>query len=146
MARDLVGPRLAGQMLIAPMLDDRPTLSWRQFPVGIWNASENELGWRSLLGPRHATDEVPPHAAPARATRFDDLPSAYVEVGSAEVFRDEGVAYASNIWAAGGQAELHVWSGGFHGFHAFEHTWLARGALDAQRNWMDRIFGYARRD
>jgi len=26
--------------------------------------------------------------------------------------------YAARIWAAGGQAELHVWAGGFHGFDA----------------------------
>jgi acetyl esterase/lipase len=36
------------------------------------------------------------------------LPPTYLEVGSAEVFRDETVAYASTIWAAGGIAELHV--------------------------------------
>jgi len=32
------------------------------------------------------------------------------------VFRDETVAYALQIWADGGVAELHVWPGGFHGY------------------------------
>jgi acetyl esterase/lipase len=45
-----------------------------------------------------------------------DLPPAFIDVGSAETFRDEDVSYASRIWQAGGSAELHVWPGGFHGF------------------------------
>jgi acetyl esterase/lipase len=146
MARDNNGPRVAGQLLLAPMLDDRVTFSARQFPSGIWNSAENELGWRSLLGSRYGSDDVPAYAAPARAVRLDGLPPAFIEVGSAEVFRDEGVAYASGIWAAGGQAELHVWSGAFHGFQLFEHTTLARGARDAVRNWLDRAVGYTGRD
>ncbi|MFD6974554.1 alpha/beta hydrolase fold domain-containing protein [Streptomyces sp. NPDC059949] len=36
-----------------------------------------------------------PYAAPARATDLSGLPPAYIEVGSAETFRDEHVAYAN---------------------------------------------------
>ena len=56
------------------------------------------------------------YAAPSRAEDLSGLPPTFIGVGSAEVFRDEDVAYASRIWAAGGIAELHVWPGGFHGF------------------------------
>jgi acetyl esterase/lipase len=35
--------------------------------------------------------------APSRATDLGGLPSAFVDVGSAEVFRDEAVAYASRL-------------------------------------------------
>ena len=146
MARDRGGPAVAGQLLIAPMLDDRGgTPSTRQFPTGMWNAVENELAWRSLLGDRYGTDDVPPYAAPARATDLSRLPPAFLEAGSAEVFRDEVVAYASRIWADGGQADLHVWSGGFHGFGTFEHTVLAQGAAFSLRNWLDRILGFSGR-
>jgi len=41
---------------------------------------------------------------------------AFIDVGSAETFRDEDVSYASRIWQAGGIAEMHVWPGAFHGF------------------------------
>ncbi|HEY8307916.1 MAG TPA: alpha/beta hydrolase fold domain-containing protein [Lapillicoccus sp.] len=54
-------------------------------------------------------------AAPTRATDLAGLPPAFIECCSAEVFRDEDVAYASGLWAAGSQAELPVWPGGFHG-------------------------------
>lgn len=146
MARDRRGPTVGGQLLMAPMLDDRnDTVSARQFPTGLWNTKENELGWRSLLGPLHGSADVPSYAAPARTTRFDGLPPAFIEAGSAEVFRDECVTYASGIWAAGGQAELHIWSGAFHGFQMLEHTALARGERDTLRNWLDRALGFSGR-
>ncbi|MBC3762389.1 alpha/beta hydrolase [Quadrisphaera oryzae] len=146
MARDRGGPQVAGQLLLAPMLDDRGvSCSTRQYPTGMWNAVENELAWRSLLGPLYGTDAVPAYAAPARAADLSGLPPAFVEVGSAEVFRDEAVELASRIWAHGGQAELHVWSGGVHGFGTFEHTVLAQGALHSARNWLDRVLGVSGR-
>jgi acetyl esterase/lipase len=146
MARDRGGPSPAGQLLIAPMLDDRgDTRSVRQYPTGMWNAVENELAWRSLLGERYGSDDVPAYAAPARAADLSRLPSTFLEVGSAEVFRDEVVAFAGRIWADGGQADLHVWSGGFHGFGTFEHTVLAQGAAHSLRNWLDRTLGFSGR-
>ncbi|KGM13685.1 lipase [Cellulomonas bogoriensis 69B4 = DSM 16987] len=146
MARDRGGPQVAGQLLLAPMIDDRnDTPSARQYPTGLWNAAENELGWRSLLGDLHGCPEVPSHAAPARAQDLSGLPPAFVEVGSAEVFRDESVAYATRLWQAGGQAELHVWAGGFHGFQTLTHTAISRGALAALHSWMDRALGFTGR-
>jgi acetyl esterase/lipase len=146
MARDRGGPTVAGQLLIAPMLDDRgDTRSTRQFPTGMWNAVENELAWRSLLGDLYGSPDVPAYAAPARAADLGRLPPAFLEAGSAEVFRDEVVTFASRIWADGGQADLHVWSGGFHGFGTFEHTVLAQGAAGSLRNWLDRILGFSGR-
>jgi acetyl esterase/lipase len=139
MARDRGGPRMSSQLLLAPMLDDRnDSISAQQYPRGMWNRQENELGWRSLLGDLHGSEEVPYFAAPARCEDLSGLPPAFVDVGSAEVFRDEAVDFASRIWAAGGQAELHVWSGGFHGFQTFEHTALARASSGVVRSWMNR--------
>ncbi|GHD19850.1 hypothetical protein GCM10007147_11150 [Nocardiopsis kunsanensis] len=52
-----------------------------------------------------------PYAAPARAKDLSGLPPAFLDVGSAETFRDEVVAFTSRVWSAGGHAELHVWPG-----------------------------------
>lgn len=65
-----------------------------------------------------ATSRAAIYVLPAIAPELSGLPPTYVDVGSAEVFRDESVDYASRIWAAGGVAALHVWAGGFHGFDA----------------------------
>ena len=143
-ARDRDGPRLCGQLLDYPMLDDRGlTKSTLQFDgMGVWDRVSNETGWTALLGEARGGPDVSPYAAPARATDLHDLPPAFLDVGSAEIFRDETVAYADALWNAGGQAELHVWPGGFHAFDIFApHTALSRGMIETRRAWMSRILG-----
>jgi acetyl esterase/lipase len=144
MARDRGGPSLLGQVLLCPMLDDRnESVSSHQIDgVGIWDRQANVMGWTALLGDSRGGPEVSPYAAPARATDLGGLPPAFVDVGSAEVFRDEAVDYARRIWAAGGAAELHVWSGGFHGFDVMVPTAaLSAAARTARLSWLARLLG-----
>ncbi|MEX5633357.1 alpha/beta hydrolase [Parafrankia sp. FMc2] len=142
MARDLGTPATAAQMLICPMLDHRnDTTSSRQFSgdPGVWTRQMNEFGWRSVLGDL-ADGEVPGHVSPALAEDVSGLPTTYIDAGTAEVFRDEDVAYATRIWAAGGQAELHVWAGGFHGFDAlFPQVRVSAAARGTRRDWLARV-------
>ena len=142
LARDRGGPMPVAQLLMWPMLDDRnETVSSHQVDgVGIWDRTSNETGWTALLGDRRGTADVSIFAAPGRATDLSGLPPTYVEVGSAEVFRDEAVAFASRIWAAGGSAELHVWAGGFHGFQTIVPTAaVSRAGAQAREAWVRRI-------
>ncbi|MEV7783551.1 alpha/beta hydrolase, partial [Kitasatospora sp. NPDC088351] len=54
--------------------------------------------------------------------------------------RDEDVAYANAIWQAGGQAELHVWPGAFHGFDSCApQAALTQDARNARYRWLRRI-------
>ncbi|RKT86343.1 Acetyl esterase/lipase [Saccharopolyspora antimicrobica] len=142
LARDRKGPELAGQVLIYPMLDDRDqSVSTAQYDgFGLWDRQSNLTGWNALLGERRGTEDVSIYAAPARATDLSGLPPAFIDCGSAEVFRDEDVAYATALWRSGVQAELHVWPGGFHGFDvAAPHTALARGMAAARNAWVARL-------
>ncbi|MFE3827933.1 alpha/beta hydrolase [Streptomyces sp. NPDC059092] len=144
LARDRSGPPLAGQMLMCPMLDDRNDTpsSFQMAGQGVWNQAANHIGWTSLLGGSRGGPDVSPYAAPARATDLSGLPPAFIDVGSAETFRDEDVAYASRLWQAGGRAELHVWPGGFHGFETLApQTALAQEARAAQFRWLARLLG-----
>lgn len=143
MARERGGPQLAGLMLIAPMLDNRDdTTSARQYANGTWSVEENALGWNSLLGEAaEHLDDLPDWVVPGRCANLSDLPNAFIEVGTADIFRDDSVEFASRIWAAGGRAELHVWAGGFHGFEVLSHTLLAQSAVHARSNWLQRLFG-----
>lgn len=144
MARDRDGPRLVGQLLMCPMLDDR-TVSLPGRPVdkdddGPWNLVSNTTGWTSLLGPAAGSEGVSPYAAPSRATDLSGLPPTFIDAGSAELFRDEDVAFCSRIWMAGGRAELHIWPGGFHGFDVVGGTSsLAIDAKEARVNWLRRV-------
>jgi acetyl esterase/lipase len=109
--------------------------------LGIWDRTANETGWTALLGDERGGPNVSPYAAPARATDLSGLPSAFIDVGSAETFRDEDVAYASHIWQAGGKAELHVWPGAFHGFDGLSpQAAISQHARAARQNWLHRLF------
>ncbi|TCB90739.1 alpha/beta hydrolase [Micromonospora zingiberis] len=142
MARDRGTPDIAAQMLICPMLDHRnTTTSSRQYSAepGVWTREMNEFGWRSVLGDLQDA-EVPGHVSPATAENLGGLPTTYVDAGTAEVFRDEDVAYASRIWAAGGQAELHIWAGGCHGFDAlFPRARVSAAARRTRLDWLTRV-------
>lgn len=140
LARDRKGPHLTGQVLLCPMLDDRDqTVSTAQFDgVGLWDRGSNMMGWTALLGERRGTEDVSIYAAPARAADLSGLPPAFIDCGSCEVFRDENVAYASALWKAGVQAELHVWPGGFHGFDMLARTPLTQMATTVRDAWVAR--------
>ncbi|MET8853995.1 alpha/beta hydrolase [Amycolatopsis sp. NPDC004625] len=142
LARDRGGPHLLGQVLLCPMLDDRnATPSARQYDgIGAWDRHNNDTGWDALLGPLRGTGEASPYAVPARAKDVSNLPPAYIDVGAAEVFRDEATEYALRIWATGGPAELHVWNGGYHAFAGFSPgAEVSRAAVAARLSWLRRL-------
>ena len=145
MARDRRGPKIAGQLLLCPMIDNtNSTVSSRQYTgLGTWTRETNELAWNCVLGTDLADSvRAPDYAAASRAEDLSGLPPAFIEVGAAELFRDEDVDYASRIWATGGQAELHVWGGGCHGFDMFAPgSEISRAALASRSNWLRRILG-----
>ncbi len=135
LARDRGGPALALQLLIYPMLDDRTTIPHAQLPPELltWNYNDNITGWRALLGDG-AGDEVSVYAAPARAQELTGLPPTYLDVGDLDIFRDEDIAYAARLSAAGVPTELHVYPGCPHAFEA-----LAPTAGVSQRVIADRV-------
>jgi acetyl esterase/lipase len=144
MCRDRGGPSLAGQVLMCPMLDDRQQTpsSPEAVPNGLWDPQSNQTGWIALLGEARGTVDVSPYAAPARASDLTNLPPAFIDVGAAEVFRDEDVDYAVRIWQAGGEAELHVWPGGYHSFDVLvPDAPVSRAARAARVDWLGRLLG-----
>ncbi|MBS0023474.1 alpha/beta hydrolase [Microbacterium paraoxydans] len=148
MARDRRGPVMAGQLLLCPMIDNtNTTVASHQYDgIGTWQRDMNLLAWSCVLGDDLAfSDRAPAYAAPSRADDLSGLPPAYIEVGEAEAFRDEDTQYALRIWATGGQAELHVWGGGAHGFDMYmPDAEITRAALAARSSWLRRIWRSAR--
>ncbi len=113
---------------------------WQWSTRGL-STEENLFAWACVLGEDLAfSAAAPAYAAPTRAADLSGLPPAFIEVGSAELFRDEDVDYAMRIWATGGQAELHVWSGGCHGFDIYmPDAEITRAALAARTSWLRRL-------
>lgn len=99
MARDQDTPRLAGQILLSPMLDAcMATASLRDAhagPVGCTWAD----GWHSYL-PR-LEDAAHPYAAPGSAFRLSGLPPTLLITAKDDPLRDEAQAYAQRLRAAG---------------------------------------------
>lgn len=142
LARDRGGPALLGQLLVYPMVDDRndSPSAVQMGDTGTWGRTANDTGWTALLGAARGGPDVSPYAAPARERDLSGLPPAFIDVASAENFRDEDVAYALRIWRAGGSAELHVWPGGFHGFDVFApQAQISQEARAARLRWLRRL-------
>jgi len=139
LARDRARVPVQFQLLDCPMLDDRQvTPSSRLDDLLVWNRASNAFGWRSYLGSLYGQDDVPALAAPARATDLSGLPQAYVCVGGADGFRDEDILYAQRLYAAGVEAELHVYPGAPHGVGLFAETEIAWRYTADQEDWLRR--------
>jgi len=139
LVRDRGELALAFQLLECPMIDDRQqTPSSRLDDLQIWSRDSNTFGWRSYLGPLYGADDVPPYAAPARATDLAGLPPALINVGGADGFRDEDIDYALRLGQAGVPTELHVYPGAPHGVQLFATTDTARRWNRHENEWLAR--------
>jgi acetyl esterase/lipase len=139
LARDRGELPVAFQLLESPMLDDRQvTPSSRLDGLPVWNRESNAFGWRSYLGDLYGRDDVPYHAAPARAVDLAGLPPALICVGALDGFRDENVDYALRLNQAGVPAELHVYPGAPHGFHIAAESDVCRRSLRDIGEWLVR--------
>lgn len=115
-ARDRDEVRIAFQMPIYPMLDDRlQTPSSRDNDAPVWNTRHCRRTWKAYLGPLQGAS-VPPYAAPARATDYRRLPPTCSFVGGLEPFRDEAEQYVSALRAAGVPVAFALYEGAYHGF------------------------------
>jgi acetyl esterase len=98
-ARDRDHPPLAGQILVAPMLDPCVgTASLRQ-TMECNTGCKWADGWQQYL--RGPMDAEHPYAVPARASRLTGLPRALVLTGEDDPMRDEAMVYAQRLRDAG---------------------------------------------
>lgn len=135
LARDRGEIPISFQLLIYPMIDNlnssRSTEEFAEAPI--WSKRDNHGGWQAYLGAEASSADASPYAAASRAKNLENLPPAYIAVGSQEVFLDEDVEYALRLAQAGVPVELHVYPCAFHGFDGF-----AASTSIAQRFALDR--------
>jgi len=114
LTRDRGDIKLAFQLLVYPMLDDRSSTAFG-VPANpnyrLWSPRANQFGWAAYLG--NADPEV---AVPARHDDLSRLPPAWMGVGTNDLFHDEDLAYAERLKDAGVPCEVEVVPGAFHGF------------------------------
>jgi acetyl esterase len=115
MARDRGGPDLAAQLLLYPVIAaDFDTESYNLFGSGYYNPRP-ALQWYWDQYVPSAADRSHPYASPLHA-RLDGLPPAVVVLAGHDPLRDEGVAYADALDAAGVTTVRCPFDGGIHGF------------------------------
>ena len=142
LSRNKQYPKLVAQLLSTPMLDDRVnSVSSQQFENdGPWDGKTNRMAWDCVLGSERGGPNVSEILSPSRATDLAGVAPAFIDVGGAEVFRDEAVAYASVLWKSGVSTELHVWPGGWHGFDLLlPDAAISRAATAAKVSWLRRV-------
>ncbi len=129
MARDRGDVRVAYQMPLYPMIDDRMTSdSMRENNAPLWSIKHNRVAWGLYLGGLSG-DDVPKYAAAARETDYSGLPPTATFVGELDPFHDETLAYVEGLRAAGVPVECRVFEGCYHGFDLLvEGTTPAREA------------------
>ena len=99
MARDRADPPLAGQVLVAPMLDPCSGTASLREAMGSATCCKWTEGWQQYL--RGPMDAEHPYAVPARAQRLAGLPATLVLSGKDDPMRDEAMAYVARLRAAG---------------------------------------------
>ena len=118
LARDRGEFALAFQMPLYPMLDDRVETpsSREETDLRVWSPQSNRYVWDVYSRGTDGTDAVPPYMAPARAEDLSGLPPAYLCVSTLDPFRDEVLAYAARLAAAGVPVECHLYPRAYHAF------------------------------
>jgi acetyl esterase len=134
LARDRGGPAVSHQILIYPVTDcSFDTGSYLAFARGYWLTRDDmRWMWESYLGDGlDAAND--PRASVLRAPDLSGLPPAVVVTAGCDVLRDEGVAYAERLRAAGVPVRLLPYAGQVHGF------WSCGGVTPLPREVNGRI-------
>ncbi|MGD9792512.1 MAG: alpha/beta hydrolase [Acidimicrobiia bacterium] len=101
MARDEGGPPIAAQVLEIPVIESAcNTLSMHRYSSGfVFERGAAMDMWSLYLSA--PSDAFEQYASPGHATDLSRLPPAIVTIGEYDPLRDEGLAYASRLEAAG---------------------------------------------
>jgi cation diffusion facilitator CzcD-associated flavoprotein CzcO/acetyl esterase/lipase len=112
LARDRGGPPIAGQLLVCPVTDGTfERASYADNATGYFlTSSLMNWFWELYCSPADRTD---PRASPLRGT-LAHLPPAFVTTCEFDPLRDEGIAYAEGLAAAGVPVEQLQARGHFH--------------------------------
>lgn len=140
MARDRMGFTPRFQLLVYPVTDRRmQSLSMQLYDdTPMWNSALNRLMWMGYL-PDPARGNIA-YASPAEAQDLRNLPPAYIETAQYDCLRDEGIAYAKALYAAGIPVSLCNTKGTMHGFDIAENARTTRIAVARRVKFMREHF------
>ncbi|ODR04820.1 esterase [Mycolicibacillus koreensis] len=127
LARDRGGPALAGQLLLYPIVAaDFDNDSYRRFGSGFYNPRE-ALQWYWDQYVPDPADRRDPYASPLNAD-LDGLAPAVLVAAGHDPLRDEAIAYAEALQAAGVPTVQRYHDGAIHGFMTMPSLDICRDA------------------
>lgn len=110
------GPALAFQLLVYPVTDHEFSSPSMVDNAEGYFLTRYDMQWffgHYLDDPARADD---PRVSPIRADDLGGLPPAFVVTAEYDPLRDQGMAYAEKLAAAGTPVEARTYAGMFHGF------------------------------
>ncbi len=113
--------RIACQIALYPMLDDRDTETSAHHDGPIWNHRSNIEAWTAYLGDIKQ-GEVPECAAPSRAKDYSFLPPLISYVGTMDAFYAEDMAFYEGLARDGVEVSYRVYPGCFHCFDTIKRS------------------------
>jgi acetyl esterase len=144
LARDAGGPPLCFQLLVYPATDygcDRPSMTENAAGYFLTVDAMNWFFGHYLRGPEDGDD---PRVSPLRSDDLAGLPPAFVITAEFDPLRDQGIAYAEAMRAAGVTVNARNYEGMFHGFFGMtEMMDVAKVALDDAAAELRAAFGEA---
>ncbi|WP_433630870.1 alpha/beta hydrolase [Halomicrococcus sp. NG-SE-24] len=136
------GPDVAAQALLYPITDHGcDTDSFAENADGpLLTRADMEWFWERYL--RSPVDGANPYASPLRAPDLSGLPPATVVTAGFDPLRDEGVAYAERLAAAGVDVDHRHYPGMAHGFLSLtDDVSTADEAMDGVADWLRETLG-----
>ena len=118
--RDRGGPTLAHQLLVYPATDAAcDSKSYEENAAYV--LTPEVMGWfyNNYCPPE--VDRLQPRVSPLRAESFAGLPSATIVTAEYDPLRDEGMAYADALAAAGVPVQAKCYDGQIHTFFVNAH-------------------------
>ena len=137
-ARDSGGPKLVGQILAYPVTDhDFATLSYQEIGDRNWLLSTADMEWFWDHYSPAGLDRTDPLLSPLHLADPSGLPPAFICVAELDPLREEGLAYARHLAAAGVPVVSRCDPDMLHGYlFAAGAVPLATEALTAAAHWL----------
>lgn len=143
LAKNEGGPNFRGQVLLWPVTDANfETASYHEFANGyFFSRAMMQWFWDAYTADPARRHEI--YASPLQATagQLRGLPPALVQVAGADVLRDEGLAYAQKLDAAGVDTTVVRYENLIHDYgllNAISMVPAVRDALEQAGQWLKK--------
>ncbi|WP_406182084.1 alpha/beta hydrolase [Streptomyces sp. NBC_01006] len=132
---------VAGQLLVYPPLDAAmmttatATATAASSTAAYGEGHFHTTAHMAWYWEQYGGDPAHPYVSPLRAPDLSGLPRTLLVLADCDLLRDEGLAYARRLGAAGVDCAVHLYPGVFHGFLGLPLP-AGRAALTAAAAWL----------